>query len=330
MLYTVKHVARGAEVIAINGSKYSTPDFREVTSDDDPVVAMKFDDDDAPEIEMLRPFEVGNIAALAVLTADVDGEPKVNIVPEFSFNRGNIEGVVNLTKGDSGSPCFSIMNDGNVRMCGVVAAGNPRDGGGNFIVSCLAKNSEGYCSSDESENSNKLEGVARFNSIRRRFEGNHDGPQDMHRNKVNKYVTAHHGVLISLKDWSIKPAWDDYDEYLDDDEMIDALGLIVEDDDKKVTFSPDLELPPDDGKKDYARERNANQRKKKKQKDRAAQKRRVCKTLSVLRTVKALLSAAYVDQDAKNIFCGLSHGDVPDMTKGNVYNYDDGNWYFEN
>merc|ERR1719414_67983 len=137
MLYTVKHVARNAELIMVNGNTYSTPNFEALTDASDPMVAMKFDDDKAPDVELLRPHEIGNIAALAVLTSDVDGEPKVNIVPDFSIHKGSIQGAVDLMKGDSGSPCFSIMEDGNVRMCGVVVAGNPRRGGGNFIASCL-------------------------------------------------------------------------------------------------------------------------------------------------------------------------------------------------
>jgi len=322
MLYTVKHVARDARMIMVNGAKYSTPTFEDVTRASDPIVAMKFDQVDLPSVELLRLCEVDDITALAVLTSDLDGEPKVNIIPDFSFYDGSIHAAVNLAKGDSGSPCFSIMRDGNVRLCGVVSAGNPRRGGGNFVASCLADNFEEINSSDESEDGTRLQGIANFNSIRRRFGENHDGHEIMHRNNLNKYITDNRDALSRLRSWSVLPTWDDFDEHSCNDDLADALNIGV----KHVTF---VEGPPNIDEGSKPREANANRDRKKKQKSRAAQKRQLDRDLSVLRAAKAMLSAAYVDDDARNIFEGLSRGDVPEMTNGDICKYEDGNWLYE-
>merc|ERR1712154_713009 len=88
----------------------------------------------------------------------------VCFVPHFRLHRGLLYATVDLDYGDSGGPCFAVLNSGSVRYCGAVSKGNGNDGGGN-IISIVTRLPEVKYDSSDDEMTEQLRSRLRENDM---------------------------------------------------------------------------------------------------------------------------------------------------------------------
>jgi hypothetical protein len=292
MLYTVDHVVRKAQAITFNNVLTSQPDFRPVTMGDDPMVAMKYAHGEYPDVPLITNSETLDVALLVFINLMDDGEKVITMVPKFETERCKLYATVNLKKGDSGGPCFAIMNDGTIRLCGVVSRGNPRKGGGNIIAFSY---SDGTISPNSDDDASLGE-VKQFNAVRRaRF----DLPVEQNYTfvQLNEIIQERREDLVHMRDWARTPTIDDVMDYQRNKEF-DFNPFCADFD--VGAFQRDNPDDPD-GKKFKRAKKAFNQ------KERAAVKR----GFMVLSSVLANAQLAYDKVDAMNIFNALARGYVP-------------------
>jgi hypothetical protein len=300
MLYTVNHVVKGTNLVRFLNYNLASPDFRKVAlHGDDPMVAMKIECDEAPNVELLTSDEAFFVKHLVFINTSDDGDPFICIVPKFSISKGKLHAHVNLKKGDSGGPCFAVLESGEIRMCGVVSSGNPRHGGGNIISFCYHNNEIGADSSDEEDTNNVLGDVKQFNAQRRvRFRGEDENIM------YEKYVRGLHDFImdeidtfLSMRAWKNKLNHENigYDE----DYLTDHVMFQHRDDDNESG---------DDGDNPKVRKRH-NQ--KQRNKEKAFRKRAV----NVAKIFWEKLQHCYAPDDVNIIFDVAMTGNLPQMDR---------------
>jgi hypothetical protein len=334
MLYTVKHVVEGCSQITFLGQTVSSPEFRSLTNDDDPMMAMRFDcSNSAAEAPILLRSEVDRVQNLVFINgADGEngevGERVVTMVHSFSLTRGKLLASVNLKKGDSGGPCFAVLNDGELRFCGVVSKGNSRRGAVNIIS---------FCYGDEEADDSSTEGLAspavrQFNSVRRigfASDGKH-AQRFKAALSLNKHVESHRRFYeAGIEPSEFRPTWDE----LDDSDAATASALAAHDAvvrreaELKRKNEDESEREDDDGDeydgdqggdagpRGPAR-RNKNQDRKRRQKDRAAKKRQMQTAFARCEALKFQLLHVYSEPDARNIYTSITaSGTIPGLKK---------------
>lgn len=304
MLYCVSHVVKDATLIKFQDIVVGCPDFRKLTKADDPMVAMKIKGlpEEPPAVELLTRDEAFLVKNLVFINAN-DKERFLCVVPHWKLSGAKLHASVNLKKGDSGGPCFAVLQSGELRLCGVVSSGNPRAGGGNIIAFCYHDGEPGANSSDD----DSLGSVAQFNRIRRDSKI-HDGAATLKEFtwRVNKFLKENCDDIHSMRDWPIHFTWDDMDEK--EDIVIDRM-MKMEDD----TESKRDEHGADDGHGDDNQEGNKPKKKgraKSNYKERAARKRNFYYRMKELRT---LLMFTHTANDAKTIFNAVMKGNTPEV-----------------
>lgn len=323
MLYCVKHVVHGCQLLKFQSQNIANPEFRPLTNGDDPMVAMKIEDyDGAPEIELLTHSEVFDVAHLVFMNATAD-DKYICIVHTWKQLSGKLHASVNLRRGDSGGPCFAVLNDGTLRLCGVVSSGNPRRGGGNIISFCYHS---GELSADSSEDEKSLGDVAQFNRVRRvKFAS--DDPEEISSealSDVHNYLVKFEDEFRELQYWKYHMTWEMMDE---DPEMVQHklsngnLDDYRDDDDHHYR---------EDGAGDDAGDTGGGKKSKRKDKkarskDRAYRKR----SFNSARVLREKLKLAYSRKDARIIFDTIMKGNIPRMAGRTFIMTTDGrNWIF--
>jgi hypothetical protein len=261
----------------------------------------------------LTPAEAYDVKKL-LFTNEAYGEKFICVVDSFKLNGGELSAVVNLRKGDSGGPCFAVLSSGEMRLCGVVSKGNPRNGGGNIISFCYHDGTQGGDSSDEEDVMSK---ITKFNRVRRvRFAS--DDP-DARRYEVadelNSYIAEHQDRFEMMKDWSEHFTWDDFLKSREDAAIERVSDACLNLEERRAGDNDDG--PAEDGNKKHDKRRR--------NKDRAYKKRQ----FSLAAVLREKLIQVYSLRDAKNIFNTIMHGNVPDIGTRDYIGHSDGsNWVF--
>jgi len=315
MLYTVAHVALNCEMFKFGDLTVSSPEFRKLTDGSDPMIAMKVELEDAPSVELLTQDEAFRVSHLAFVN-ESGGDKYVAIIPKFNIFAGKLHAAVNLKKGDSGGPCFAVLDDGEIRLCGVVSQGNPRSGGGNIISFCYHSGELSVDSSDDES----LGSVRQFNSVRRvRFAS--DNPDDDRYDAYKELEGMIKGetlLLERLKEWKTTIKWGDLT--MSDDDLVSYLHNENYVDNKRDEDDPDYD--DDDGDK---RKRFKKKDHKRRSKDKAFRKR----AGGMARLLAMRLERVYSKNDSKVIFETLMSGNIPQLGPRSFINGTDGyNWVF--
>lgn len=305
MLYCVSHVVKDSSLIKFMNIVVGSPDFRKLTKADDPMVAMKIKGlpEEPPVVELLTKDEAFLVKNLVFINAN--GEERfLCVVPHWKLSGAKLHASVNLKKGDSGGPCFAVLQSGELRLCGAVSSGNPRSGGGNIIAFCYHDGEPGANSSDD----DSLGSVSQFNKVRRDSKI-HDGAATLKEFtwRVNKFLKENRDDILSMRDWPIHFKWEDMDEK--EDVVIER--MINNEDDTEGRR--DDEKGKDEGDDDVNQEGNKPKKKrrvKSSNKDRAARKRNFYCKMKELRT---LLMFTHTNEDAKVIFNAVMMGNTPEV-----------------
>jgi hypothetical protein len=338
MLYTVKHVVDGAALLSFQGKNIASPDFRNVSSSCDPIVAMKFDDekyekDPPPSVQLMTREEIPYIQSLAFISPDDQGKSYTCVVPEFKICKdGTLQAIVNLKKGDSGSPCFSVLKDGSLRFCGVVSQGNPRNGGGNIISFCVHNGDLGADSSEDEVDA-KLS-VQQFNRVRRVKFASDRGRYDIDYKRMISFLEDKKELLESLRDWDDPIPFSDVRDCTPMDVAVEKYHtnnyvappdpvIVVErrgvDGGGDPPAAPEDEPGPGQGKK----KRDAKARNKDK-----AYRKRALETMCALYSYLRLL---YSERDSEAIFTVIAAGNLPPLdSREYVLTGDGRNWMVSN
>jgi hypothetical protein len=281
MLYSVAHVTKDGDFVQFDKMNLNimTPDFRHVTKDDDPMVAMKVEVDDCPDVELLTPSEVYDVKQLVFVNSPAIGEEYVCMTDRFEIRRGKLHAIVNLRKGDSGGPCFAVLADGIIRLCGVVSQGNPRNGGGNIISFCYSEEKPDHDSSDDD---NPLADVTHFNKVRRigfRSDDARERVLTMHHD-LHCTLASYEEDFEAMKGWPRKLNYEDFT--MSDDEICAMLGRVEalharSASPQKIENKREKEVRFEDERDDdYGNGKAArNKRRKSSRKDKGARKRAV-------------------------------------------------------
>jgi len=326
MLYTVRHVINQSNLIQFQDQSVSSPDFRDVTSAADPLVAMKIEYDSAPFVELVTFEELEYIDFLAFISvSEVDGKNYTCIVPEFKVLKdGTLRAIVNLKKGDSGAPCFAILKDGSLRFCGVVSQGNPRDGGGNIISMCIH---HGVLKADSSDDeSEKALSVQQFNAVRRvKFASDSTDRYDNTYAGMINYIRNNQELIETFKKWKTPISYDDILKKAPYDAIIERYHIDnyvpQEPEQTAAAVEPVREERDQDegavgGADDAGGVGHAESKKYRKQdqkrrnKDKAYRKR----AFDTMLALNAFLQGLYSQRDSKNIFEAIAMGNLPPLT----------------
>jgi len=168
-LYALKHVVKGVKSMSFCGLDQITPLAVPLTGGDDPVVVVDLSESylRPPECCILLRQEAGFIKHLMFINVS-DSDSVVTFIPPGSFKvEGNsISACVELKPGDIGGPLFGVLNDGNLRYCGMVSKGMRKKGAGNVVTfvygdGCLSFDSDS--DDDSSLNSSEARRLGRVN-----------------------------------------------------------------------------------------------------------------------------------------------------------------------
>jgi len=132
LLYTIAHVVHGSRRMRFHGTDFANPLFSTI-GEGDAVVACAVDLPCSHSVSLVTQSEIFDISYLLYILIDEDGERMMNIVPNHTIIGGKIHASIDLKKGDSGGPVFSVLKNGNVRYCGAVSKGSTDQGSGNIM-----------------------------------------------------------------------------------------------------------------------------------------------------------------------------------------------------
>jgi hypothetical protein len=292
------------------------------------MMAMKCDVEGAPEVDLITKDEAFNVSFLTFINVHDDGEKFICFVPEFKVLAGKLHASVNLKHGDSGGPCFAILKNGEIRLCGVVSSGNPRRGGGNLITFCYHTGELSGNSSDE-DDPNTLSAVTMFNKVRRvKFASDDPSKKDrICKSAVVDYLDGHSDEFRGMKDWTKKITWtmmkDDSDDVAEAMHVADWPRIEQQRSDEKKN---DDGSSSDEGGGDgppHSKKKGKRKDQKRRNKDRAYRKRAVGRAMRFGEKLKAVYSA----KDAEAIFDTVMRGNVPQLSpRSFIVSTDGSNW----
>lgn len=140
LLVSVNHVIRNAEMLTIGHQSIVHPETSLKIGVNDALIGVEVDNDHfGADLKILNRAEARGVVALLVIKKDEFKKPYQTYVNRFKFERDNtIKASVNLDYGNSGGPVFALMDDDEIRLAGVISAGDDDRNAGNFISSVIA------------------------------------------------------------------------------------------------------------------------------------------------------------------------------------------------